>query len=50
MTVSNQPTRRQVLIGGAATGALAALGLPEWILPVLAQGESLVPFTDSLAS
>jgi len=46
MTVSNQPTRRQVLIGGAATGALAALGLPEWILPVLAQGEALVPFTD----
>src|SRR6476620_4628284 len=46
MTVSTQPTRRQVLIGGAATGALAALGLPEWILPVLAQGETPVPFTD----
>jgi DMSO/TMAO reductase YedYZ molybdopterin-dependent catalytic subunit len=39
-------TRRRVLIGGAAAGALAAMGLPEWILPALAQGEALVPFTD----
>ena len=31
---------------GAAVGALAALGWPEWLLPVLAQGETLVPFTD----
>ena len=39
-------TRRRVLIGGAAAGVLAAMGLPEWILPALAQGEALVPFTD----
>ena len=39
-------TRRRVLIGGAAAGALAAMGLPEWILPALAQDETLVPFTD----
>jgi len=40
-------TRRDVLArGGAAAGALAAMGLPEWVLPALAQGESLVPFTD----
>ena len=44
--MSDQMTRRRILIGGAATGALAALGLPEWILPALAQGETLVPFTD----
>jgi DMSO/TMAO reductase YedYZ molybdopterin-dependent catalytic subunit len=35
-----------MLIGGAAAGVLAAMGLPEWILPALAQGEALVPFTD----
>lgn len=39
-------SRRTVLAGGVATGALAALGLPEWMLPALAQGETLVPFTD----
>ena len=39
-------SRRRVLIGGAAAGVLAAMGLPEWILPALAQGEALVPFTD----
>jgi DMSO/TMAO reductase YedYZ molybdopterin-dependent catalytic subunit len=39
-------TRRRVLIGGAAAGVLAAMGLPEWILPALAQGEATVPFTD----
>jgi DMSO/TMAO reductase YedYZ molybdopterin-dependent catalytic subunit len=39
-------SRRSVLTGGVAAGALAALGLPEWMLPALAQGETLVPFTD----
>ena len=39
-------SRRTVLSGGAAAGTLAALGLPEWMLPALAQGETLVPFTD----
>jgi DMSO/TMAO reductase YedYZ molybdopterin-dependent catalytic subunit len=39
-------SRRAVLTGGLAAGALAALGLPEWMLPALAQGETLVPFTD----
>jgi DMSO/TMAO reductase YedYZ molybdopterin-dependent catalytic subunit len=39
-------TRRDVLKGGLAMAGLAAMGLPDWALPVLAQGETLVPFTD----
>ncbi len=39
-------TRRQLLTSSTAAGALLAFGLPEWILPALAQGETLVPFLD----
>ena len=39
-------SRRDALAKGAAAGALLALGVPEWLLPALAQGETLVPFTD----
>jgi DMSO/TMAO reductase YedYZ molybdopterin-dependent catalytic subunit len=39
-------TRRDVLRGSLALASLAALGVPEWVLPALAQGEALVPFTD----
>src|SRR4030095_2163858 len=39
-------TRRDVLKGTFAVAGLAALGLPEWVMPVLAQGETVVPFTD----
>jgi hypothetical protein len=39
-------TRRDLLKGGLSLAGLAALGIPEWALPVLAQGEVLVPFTD----
>jgi DMSO/TMAO reductase YedYZ molybdopterin-dependent catalytic subunit len=39
-------TRREVLKGGLAAAGLAALGIPEWALPALAQDESLVAFTD----
>ncbi len=41
-----QPSRRTVLHGGLALAGLGVLNLPEWALPVLAQDESLVPFTD----
>ncbi|MGE0444283.1 MAG: sulfite oxidase [Vicinamibacterales bacterium] len=41
-----QPSRRELLRSSLAVAGLAALGLPEWALPVLAQGEELVPFTD----
>ena len=44
--MSKAISRRSVLKSGAAAGALAALGWPDWLLPVLAQGETLVPFTD----
>jgi len=39
-------TRRELLKGGLAVGGLGILGFPEWALPVLAQGETMVPFTD----
>jgi len=39
-------TRREVLKTGLTAASLAAMGLPEWTLPGLAQGETVVPFTD----
>jgi DMSO/TMAO reductase YedYZ molybdopterin-dependent catalytic subunit len=39
-------TRREILKGSLALAALGVLGIPDWALPVLAQGETLVPFTD----
>ena len=41
-----QHTRRDILRGSLAVAGLGVLGFPEWALPVLAQGETLVPFTD----
>jgi DMSO/TMAO reductase YedYZ molybdopterin-dependent catalytic subunit len=42
----NETTRRDVLKGGLAMAGLGLLGMPEWALPVMAQGETVVPFTD----
>jgi len=42
----NQHTRREILKGGLAVAGLGVLVIPEWALPALAQGETLVPFTD----
>jgi len=39
-------SRRDVLKGSLAVAGLGVFGLPEWALPALAQGETLVPFTD----
>jgi DMSO/TMAO reductase YedYZ molybdopterin-dependent catalytic subunit len=39
-------TRREILKGSLAVAGLGVLGIPEWALPVLAQGEDVVPFTD----
>jgi DMSO/TMAO reductase YedYZ molybdopterin-dependent catalytic subunit len=39
-------TRRELLRGSLAMAGLAALGLPEWAVPALAEGEVVVPFTD----
>jgi len=44
--MAQQTTRREVLKGGLAVAGLGMLGIPEWALPVLAQGETLVEFTD----
>src|SRR5262245_1142997 len=44
--MTTQSTRREILKGGLAAAGLGVLGIPEWAIPVLAQGESLVPFTD----
>ena len=44
--MANDISRRSVLQSGMAVGALAALGWPDWLLPALAQGDTVVPFTD----
>ena len=44
--MGNQTSRRDVLKGSLALAGLSVLGLPEWALPALAQGETVVPFTD----
>ena len=41
------PTRRDILRGTLAAAGLGALGVPGWALPALAQGETLVPFSDA---
>src|SRR5437773_3389327 len=45
-THMNQHSRRDVLKGSLALAGLGVLGIPEWALPALAQGETVVPFTD----
>jgi DMSO/TMAO reductase YedYZ molybdopterin-dependent catalytic subunit len=44
--MNKQIDRREVLRKGIAVAGVAALGIPEWAIPVLAEGEELVPFTD----
>jgi DMSO/TMAO reductase YedYZ molybdopterin-dependent catalytic subunit len=44
--MTNQSSRRDILKGGMALAGLSMFGLPEWVLPALAQSETLVPFTD----
>jgi DMSO/TMAO reductase YedYZ molybdopterin-dependent catalytic subunit len=44
--MSKQNMRREILKAVAATAGLGVLGFPEWALPALAQGETVVPFTD----
>ena len=45
--MANEMTRRDILKGGVAMAGLGALGIPEWAVPALAQGATLVPFTDA---
>ena len=44
--MANQRSRREVLKGGLAAAGFGVLGVPEWVLPALAQGETVVQFTD----
>ena len=44
--MTNETTRRDILRGSLAVAGLGVLGLPDWVLPALAQGETVVPFTD----
>jgi DMSO/TMAO reductase YedYZ molybdopterin-dependent catalytic subunit len=39
-------TRREILKGSLALAGWSVLGLPEFVLPALAEGETVVPFTD----
>jgi DMSO/TMAO reductase YedYZ molybdopterin-dependent catalytic subunit len=39
-------SRRDVLKTSLAVTGLGLMGVPDWVLPALAQGETLVPFTD----
>ena len=41
-----ESTRRDVLKQGLALAGLSVFGLPDWAFPALAQGETVVPFTD----
>ena len=42
--------RRDILKGSLAMAALGVAGVPDWVLPVLAQGDAIVPFTDMPAT
>src|SRR5215467_8188224 len=46
MSMKDAQTRRQILKGGLAVAGLGVLNVPDWVLPALAQGETVVPFTD----
>jgi DMSO/TMAO reductase YedYZ molybdopterin-dependent catalytic subunit len=41
-----QHSRRDVLKGSLTLAGLGVMRVPDWVLPALAQGEALVPFTD----
>jgi DMSO/TMAO reductase YedYZ molybdopterin-dependent catalytic subunit len=45
--MANEMTRRDVMKTGLAAAALGAAANFDWIMPALAQGEVVVPFTDS---
>lgn len=44
--MTKQRSRREILRGSLALAGLSVFGIPEWALPALAQGETVVPFTD----
>ena len=46
MTPTLRTGRRDILKTGLALAGLGIVGIPEWVLPALAQGETVVPFLD----
>ena len=44
--MSEQHSRREVLRGGLAAATVGMLGVPDWVLPALAQGATVVPFLE----
>jgi DMSO/TMAO reductase YedYZ molybdopterin-dependent catalytic subunit len=44
--MANETTRRDMLKTSLAAAGVGLLGVPEWALPALAQGETVVPFGD----
>lgn len=45
--MANDTTRRDMLkTTGLAAASLGLLGMPEWAMPAMAQGETVVPFVD----
>jgi DMSO/TMAO reductase YedYZ molybdopterin-dependent catalytic subunit len=46
LAVTEQTTRRDILKRSLAIAGLGGLGIPEWAVPALAQGETLMEFTD----
>jgi DMSO/TMAO reductase YedYZ molybdopterin-dependent catalytic subunit len=43
---TTQNTRREILKGSLAVAGLSLLGVPDWAVPAMAEGATLVPFTD----
>jgi len=43
---TTRSTRRDILKGTLALAGLGLVGIPDWVLPLLAQGEAVVPFLD----
>jgi DMSO/TMAO reductase YedYZ molybdopterin-dependent catalytic subunit len=46
MTRTIRTGRRDILKTGLALAGLGIVGIPEWVLPALAQGDTVVPFLD----
>jgi DMSO/TMAO reductase YedYZ molybdopterin-dependent catalytic subunit len=44
--MTNRTTRRDMLKGTLALAGIGLFGVPEWVMPALAQGETVVPFLD----
>src|SRR5689334_16368895 len=44
--MDNVTGRRTILKTGLIAAGLAAFGIPEWAVPALAEGETVVPFSD----